>query len=121
MADKDIRNMIEDDAAAVEEIISTDGTSNTADLDNTIDEVVDFDENHEDGEDIDTVEGLEDEEIDLQVETEDDAAELELITDMESTDDIEEDVDAELHEAFHIIDEDLIMTIQEATEEYEQD
>ena len=127
MADKDIRNMIEDDAAAVEEVIYTDDTSNIADLDNTIDEVVDaiddvdFDENHEDGEDIDTVEGLEDEEIELQVETEDDAAELELITDMESTDDIEEDVDAELYEAFHIIDTDLIMTIQEATEEYDQD
>ena len=41
MADKDIRNMIEDDATAVEEVISTDDTSNTADLDNTIDEVVD--------------------------------------------------------------------------------
>lgn len=130
MADeRTIHQQLDDAASTVEDVVNAaTGDDNDADMDNTIDSVVDaMDEieldDDDDNTDIDVVAELEDEEIDIEAESEDDAAEIELLSDVdyshaedsrELADEIQDSV--ELNEAYNLIDDELIVAIQEAEE-----
>ena len=102
-------------------------------MDNTIDNIVDaMDEieldDDDDNTDIDSVAELDDEEIDIEADGEDDAAEIELLSDIDRThdndskdlaDEIQDNV--ELKEAYDLIDDDLIVSVQEAYDENFED
>lgn len=117
---KSLHQELELDAQTVEDVMSS---PVDADMDNTIDDIVDamddidMDETHEDGEDIDTTEGLEEEEIEIHADSEHDAAELELLSDMDNYEEatsVEVKEDRELNEAYNLIDGEIIEAVQEA-------
>lgn len=125
---KTIHQDLEDTAATVEDVIATDDV-NDADMDETIDAIVDASDeleldDDEDNDDIDSVEGLEDEEIDIEAEDEYEAAEIELMSDIDQqhekdSEEIAEEVedDIELTEAYHLIDDALIESVLTSEDE----
>lgn len=118
----DIRADLDATAAAVEDIATS---ANDADMDGTIDNIIDAAgslelDDEEDNEDIDSIEGLEEEEIEVYADNEDEAAEIELIADVSrehsnDAEEIAEEVEAstELNEAYHLIDDELINFVVE--------
>lgn len=124
----DIRRELELAATTVDAVTSE---INDMDMDSTIDKIVDAAnrlelDDDEDNEDIDLIEGLPEEEVEIEADDEHHAAELELMADIESgyADDAEELSDeikdsADLQEAYYLIDDDLInfITLKEYSEE----
>lgn len=118
----DIRADLDATAAAVEDIATS---ANDADMDGTIDNIIDAAgslelDDEEDNEDIDSIEGLEEEEIEVYADNEDEAAEIELIADVSrehnnDAEEIAEEVEAstELNEAYYLIDDELINFVVE--------
>ena len=98
----DIRADLDATAAAVEDIATS---ANDADMDGTIDNIIDAEgslelDDEEDNEDIDSIEGLEEEEIEVYADNEEEIAE-------------EVEASTELNEAYHLIDDELINFVLE--------
>lgn len=108
-----IRQDLDRDATAVIDIVKVSSAEDHV-VDNVIDTVTDaisdveLDDTHNDGDDIDAVEGLEPQEIDIYADDENDAAEIELMNDA-GTEDDDEDSEG--------VTEEIVDDVQEAMSE----
>lgn len=111
-----IRQDLDRDATAVIDIVKS-GSADDHVVDGVIDTVTDaisdveLDDTHNDGDDIDAVEGLEPQEIDIYADDENDAAEIELMNDAGTED--ADDTDDEG------VTEEIVDAVQEAMSELE--